>query len=216
VITETTYANPYWDAVRDLVNVEKYHSWESPSRQIGGAARWREMLGRHDLVDRYAWTITAPDTVAFVAEHVGPAVIDPLAGSGYWGHLLSQLGADVLCSDLNPPTGRPDAEQVWHSRSHPFCPVLAADAVDAVTVNGEGRTLLLSWPPYSDPTGARILDAYRGERFVFIGEGDYGCCGDDAMWSAILGGWHSVAEHRPVQWYGLHDYVTVYERGAES
>jgi hypothetical protein len=212
----TTYANPYWDAVRDLVHVERYHTWEEEARFIGGAARWRETLGRHDLVDRYAWTITAPDTVKFVAEHIGPRVLDPLAGSGYWGYLLGQLGADVLCTDLNPPTGRSDVEQIWHSRVDPFCPVIASDAVDSVTVNGEDRILLLAWPPYSDPIGAKVLNAYRGSRFVFIGESEYGCCGDEDMWDLIRNGWQAVAEHRPVQWYGLHDYVTVYVRQRPS
>jgi SAM-dependent methyltransferase len=216
VSAPTTYANPYWDEVRDLVTVERYHTWETPSRQIGGAARWHDTAGRTSFSDRYAWTITAPDTVAFVAEHVGPRVLDPLAGTGYWGYLLGQLGADVVSTDLNPATGATEAERIWHSRAEPFCPVLKSDAVDSVTVNGEGRVLVLSWPPYSEPIGAQVLAAYRGDRFVFIGEGDGGCCGGDDMWSLIRDGWHEVADHRPVQWYGMHDYVTVYERGAES
>lgn len=203
----TTYANPYWDAVSSLAHIERYHTWEEPARFIGGATRWRETAGRHDLTSQYAWTITAPDTVDFVAEHAGTRVIDPLAGTGYWAHLLGQRGADVAASDLNPPN---TAKNLWHRAGEVFVPVAARDAVDAVEETD--RTLLLSWPPYDEPTGAAVLNAYRGDRVVYIGEGESGCCGTDEMWAALRSNWTEVAEHRPVQWYGLHDWVTVYDR----
>ena len=74
------------------------------------------------------------------------------------------------------------------------------------------RTLLLAWPPYDDPIGEKALTAYAGTRVIYIGEMDGGCCGDDAMFQRLATEWREVAEIRPVQWAGLHDWVTVYDR----
>lgn len=203
----TTYANPYWDTVAEFAHHEEYHSWDK-GLFIGGYDRDTDRalhLRRNDLVSEYAWTITAPATVEFVAEQCGPRVVDPLAGSGYWAFLLGQLGADVAASDLEPGASR------WH-RHGLHVPVAQADAVDAVKAAAD-RVLLLAWPPYAAPIGAQVIEAYAGDRIVYIGEGDYGCCGDDDMWTLLGSAWHEVAEHRPVQWWGLHDWVTVYERG---
>lgn len=208
--TALTYDNPYWSAVADAVHVEPKEYWD-PGPKVGGLGRISDSLRRHDFTSQYAWTITDPATVAFVAEHAGPRVVDPLAGNGYWAWILGQQGADVAASDLHPADG--DGNQ-WHRGGSVYTPVVRADAVDAVTVHGEGRTLLLSWPPYDDPIGARILAAYRGPRVVYIGEGEYGCCGDEAMWSALESDWTETADHKPVQWFGMHDFVTVYERKA--
>lgn len=208
----TTYANPYWDAVRDKVHTERYHSWEKESRQIGSIYKWADTVGRHELVKRYAWTITAPDTVEFVAAHLGPRAIDPLAGSGYWAYLLGQHGIDVVASDIAPPDR---AKNEWHTGVDPYVPITQLDAADAVAAHDQDRTLLLAWPPYDDPIGAGIVNAYRGRRIVFIGESDGGCTGGDDMWTALSESWHEVADHRPVQWYGLHDWITVYERTAQ-
>lgn len=214
--TAITYDNPYWDTVREHVHEEERHSWDRGPFVGGyrGDGDAKMYTRRGDLTSKYAWTITDPATVAFVAEHAGARVVDPLAGTGYWAWLLSQHGIDVAASDLNPPdlVGK----NQWHRDGTVFVPVARAGAVEAVTVHGDDRTLLLSWPPYDDPIGRRVLDAYRGQRVVYIGEGAYGCCGDDAMWSALEADWTQVAEHRPVQWWGMHDWVTVYERKAVS
>lgn len=208
----TTYANPYWDLLADRVHHNERHPWD-PGPFVGGDGHWADYRRRQDLVSDYAWTISDPAAVAFVAEHSGARVIDPLAGTGYWAWLLQQHGADVAASDLNPADGPGSA---WHRGGRVFTPVYRADAVDAVTTLGHDRTLLLSWPPYDDPIGARILAAYTGPRVVYIGETSGGCCGDDTMWSALESGWHEAAEHKPVQWWGLHDWITVYDRSGAS
>ncbi len=154
---------------------------------------------RPELVRRYACTITDPDTVAFVAEHCGPAVLDPLAASGWWARLLADRGADVAASDLRPP------DTVHH-------PVTACDAVTATRVADPGRTLLLSWPPFKDRVGADILDVYRGNRVVYMGETG-GSCGDQRMTRILADGrWRAVGHHRPVCWLGMRDQVVVYDR----
>jgi hypothetical protein len=43
-----------------------------------------------------------------------------------------------------------------------------------------GRTLFLSWPPFQQDVGARILMAYKGNRVIYIGEAE-GHTGDDEL-----------------------------------
>lgn len=210
--------NPYWDAIRDHVEPDDF--WGHPT--VGSMRRYRhgrsdidfdrwqrESPQRHDLVRRFAWTITDPDTVAFVAVHSRGRVVDPMAGTGYWGFLLAQAGVDVISYDAEPGTSIYHKDQALHSI------VTKLDGVDAAVLHSD-RTLLLARPPYDSPDGAQILDAYTGSRVVYIGEQGGGCCGDDEMHEMLCDTrvWVEVAEHRPVQWFGIHDYVTVYDRVA--
>ncbi|GIF08710.1 hypothetical protein [Actinoplanes siamensis] len=198
----TTYTNPYWDAVRDKLRFDSLDK----ATVVGGTY---DLVRRHDLVSEYAWTVTDPATVAFVAQHCGPRVVDPLAGSGYWAYLLGQHGIDVAASDLQP------GESQWH-RHGVHVPVVEEEGAAAVRDAGRDRTLLLSWPPYDTPIGAHLIQAYQGDRIVYIGEKAWGCCGDEDMWTALESGWTEAAEHKPVRWWGLRDWVTVYERKPEA
>jgi len=198
--------NPYWDEVGHAARPGEF-PWEHHQLEI---ARFRsdsgeEYLDRQKFVGRYSWTVTDPDSVQFVADHVVGGVVDPMAGTGYWAYLLGQLGITVVCYDLHA-----DCDNPWHGDHSHWVPVQPMDGAESVVLHPD-KTLLLAWPPYSDPAGARILDAYRGNRVIYLGEFD-GCCGDDAMHEALAGGWEEVASIRPVLWWGLHDRITVFVR----
>jgi hypothetical protein len=166
-----------------------------------------EWVDRDALVDLYSWTITHPDTVAFVAAHTGGRVIDPLAGSGWWASLLTAHGVDVYASDkLIACEGNTFHTITAHH------PIIAGDAPDVVAAHGQDRTLLLSWPPYEDPVGAQILRAYTGPRVIYIGTERGGCCGDDAMFDELYGNFEEVDVAIPVRFDAFRDVVAVYER----
>lgn len=231
--------NPFWQVVRGLPG-SPY-----PTRIFGPGRRWEPesyIIGpggvgrsRQDLCVRFAWAITDPVAVAFVAEHAGPRVVEVGAGAGYWAWQLAQRGVDVLAYDADPPDlrvnhyhapgrgpdGMPDGlRETWH-------PVLCAEDAAASAIHSD-RTLLLCWPPYDSPMAADTLAAYTGDRVVYIGEGPGGCTGDDrfhrmlgfAGWDADEADpsaeWVEVADHAPVQWWGIHDRITVYDRRGPS
>ncbi len=218
--TSTLHRNPYWDAVRDHIDPGG-SLWETPS--VGGLGRYRTGPGgaldvdrwaretpkRTDYVKRYSWTITDPETVAFVAEHSQGRLVDPMAGTGYWAWMLTQAGVDVIAYDINPPALDRDANP-WHRNVEAHLTVSEADAKDSAALHHD-RTLLLSWPPYGF-NACPILDAYKGDRVIYIGEDEGGCCGDDPMFEAFQCDWTRVAERVPVQWDGMHDIVHVYDR----
>ncbi len=211
-MTAAVMTNDYWEAVRHHVHPTG-SLWGTPevgSLPVGRGPdayrRWaKDTPQRHEHVHRYSWTITDPDTVAFVAQHSGGRLVDPMAGTGWWAHLLGQHGVDVVSYDVDPVGNH------WHKGADLHAPVVAMEAVDAVALHPD-RTLFLSWPPYDKPDGADTIRAYRGDRLILIHEGEGGCIGDDDMFAELATNWVEVASHVPVQWFGLHDRIDVYTR----
>src|SRR5580693_8109123 len=157
-----------------------------------------------------------PDAVAFVAKHAQGGLVDPIAGTGYWAYLLAQVGVDVVCYDLNPGTAL--ITNGWHGDDL-YAEICAKDGAEAVALHAD-RTLFLSWPPYDQDVGARILMAYNGKRVIYIGEdhrvrdlGRAGATGDDDMHQILDSDWTEVDSRQRVQFWGIRDRVTVYERG---
>lgn len=151
----------------------------------------------------YAWAVPDEEAIEEVAA-LGP-ILEVGAGRGYWARLISDAGGDVVATDAHPPADR-------------FYPVEALDAEQAVRKYGARRTLMLVWPPYDDSMAVRALREYErqgGERVIYVGEGAGGCTGDDGL-HAALGEQSTWTVSRVIdipQWEGLHDVLTVYERG---
>lgn len=211
--------NPYWDLVKDRVDplgslwrtptVDGYRSTMAPASFVEQFQTLHDAgLDRWSLVKRFSWTITDPETLAFVAEHSGGLLVDPMAGTGYWGWVLAQLGVDVVSYDAAPGTNH------YHEGEPLHATVRTLDGEQAVARHSD-RALLLSWPPM-DATGSDILRAYAGARVIYIGESEGGCTGDEDLHELLAKGWAEVASHVPVQWNGIHDVVTVYDRAGEQ
>jgi hypothetical protein len=206
-----TIDNPFWDAVKDCVEADSLRG-----TPVVGEFRLDRTVeesmarfpNRQRLIRQYSWTIPDPDTVAFVANHAQGGLVDPIAGTGYWAYLLAQVGVDAVCYDLNP--GKELQNNGWHGEDL-YVEVCAKDGADAVALHPD-RTLFLSWPPFALDVGARILRAYKGQRVIYIGEGKGGGTGGDQMHRILDSDWTEVGSHQPVQWWGAHDRVMVYQR----
>lgn len=217
--------NPYWDDVKVLPDSRLSFNGTWMPDGIGFEFHTCRRTGdptREELVHQYAWAITDPASVAFVAEHAGPGGIwEIAAGSGYWAWQLHQRGIKVTAYDEAPPDRE---ENHWcqtrgddgeYRRRPTFHPVLQGGA-DAAAYAVDGQALFLCWPPYSTPVAAEALRHYPGDTVIYIGEMDGGCCADEDFFSALAAGWDEAADHEPVQFGGIHDYITVHRRRAES
>ncbi len=202
--------NPFWEAVKDCVEPDSFRG-----NPVVGQFRLdrsvEESMARFPnrlfLVRKYCWTIPDPETVAFVANHALGGLVDPMAGTGYWAYVLAQVGVDVVSYDVNP--GTPLATNRWHGEDL-YAEVRAGDGAEAVALHPD-RTLFLSWPPFAQDVGTRIVRAYDGSRIISIGE-DEGQTGDEELRQMLATDWTEVDSHQPVQWWGVHDRVSVYER----
>ncbi len=216
-----TIHNPWWQVARNYVHPATFGQ---VGLEIGGMdtpggkpyvvddqefPAWNYLRFREFAVHRWAWTVTDPETVKFVVEHCGPRVIDPMAGTGYWGYLLKQFDVDVLSSDIDPP-GPFRETNIYHPDTEPFVKISRCRADAAVRLADHDRTLFLAWPPM-DNGAAQCLRAYPGKRLIHIGEFG-GCTADEDFFAELDKNWTEVKTHRPVQFFGLHDYVTVFDR----
>jgi hypothetical protein len=219
--------NPYWDMVQkfpgDSVEQEYHHRWvpdpypwrSEPPKMDG------KPISRNDLCGKYAWSIPDPVSLHFVAQSLGEKAVEIGSGTGYWASLLSQMGVDVVAYDLHPP--QHTGQNHWHSpRNGHYGELLGItreifydvrEGNHLLAAQHPDRTLFLCWPPYDEEMAYHCLQAYQGQRLVYIGEGDGGCTGDDAFFALLGEAWHLVESHTPVQWSGIHDVIEVYERG---
>jgi len=169
----------------------------------------------HGVKRRYSWAV--PNDAAFdaIASWSPNGVVEIGAGGGYWAMLLRGHGIDVVAFDPDPvggPTG-------WHS-GRQWSEVLEGD--HHRVKDYPDRTLLLVWPTYTGDWSHEVLEEYRGDTVVYVGEGYGGCCGDDRMHELLGDGDYrgepcaalfTVVEETEIpQWAGIHDRLTVHRR----
>jgi len=230
--------NPYWEEVRkfpgDDLQLKFYGGWQpvrsslevDMARKIAdndytidfaNVVSWREQCVR-----QYAWAITNPGAVEFVAAQSGGAIVEIGAGTGYWAWQLAQRGIDVVAYDINPPDREPNG---WHNsrideeayeehgvgfEPRPlFYPVLKAET-DVAKVHSD-RTLFLCWPPYDSSMAYDALTAYEGDRVIYIGE-ENGCTADHDFREELEKHWEEANLHPVAAWSMINDMIFVYDR----
>lgn len=161
---------------------------------------------RQVLTRKYSWAIPNEEALATVAE-AGP-VVEVGAGTGYWAALMRARGADVIAYDKHPlETGgnhyHPSSRQSWTKVEY---------GDESAAGKHPDRTLLLSWPVYDEPVALNALNAFKGNRVVYIGEGWGGCTGDNKFHTMLDQHWNLTKSVDIPQWDGIHDWLRVYER----
>jgi hypothetical protein len=162
------------------------------------------MLARTELVQKFAWAIPNDEAIAAIAA-LSP-VVEVGAGSGYWASLLREHGATVEPFDRFPEPS--DNCQI----SHTWLPVADGGPADALRDGRERWTLFLCWPTYDSSWAADALELHTGEHVCYIGEGRYGCTADDRFFELLHERYRLVQEIDIPQWFGLHDFLTVWRR----
>lgn len=211
--------NPYWQEVRVLPDSRFSLDGRWSPNGFGVSMNTYQRTSdptREELVHEYAWAITDPASVAFVVAHAPGGIVEIGAGAGYWAWQLAQRGIGTAPYDIAPPdidtnhwcqTRGDDGEY----RKRPvYYPVLRGGP--AAAARHPDQALFLCWPPYSSPMAGEALHHYPGDTVIYIGEPNGGCNADEEFFKALADGWDEIAEDTPVQWGGMHDYITVYQR----
>ncbi len=110
------------------------------------------------------WVMPTPEALHALAAR-GP-IVEIGAGTGYWAHLLRQMGVEVDAYDVWLPGDSPD--NGWpHEKLWP--PVMRGDASIAGLPKYRDWTLFLCWPP-SLGLSDEALPAFTGPRVIYVGE----------------------------------------------
>ena len=132
------------------------------------------------------------------------------AGTGYWAYEMRKKTIDVIATDISP---EPLSNQYKFSKT--WTPVEALSAIDAVRKYPD-RTLFVSWPTLGESWITEALKEYKGEYFVFAGEGDGGCTADDAFFDLLEKEWVVKEYISLLCWPGIHDSMSIFQRNIES
>ena len=74
------------------------------------------------------------------------------------------------------------------------------------------RTLFICWPPYDTPMANDILNRYKGDHFIYIGEGDGGCTGDEDFFKTLDEEWEEIDLFPIPNFHAINDWMWIYKR----
>ena len=166
----------------------------------------KSYYARKNCTKKYGFAIPTNEVVRKIASY--GKIIEMGAGTGYWAKLISEAGGDIIAIDKDPV----GISANFYEFDTNWFDVEQGD-VDTLSKH-EDRVLFLCWPPYNNDFGARCLQEYKGDVLLYVGEGHYGCCGDQEFWKLLDEQWEEEDNSYMSipQWDGIHDYFTIYRR----
>lgn len=197
---ETIVDNPLYKIWYEASGGLNWNDWDSPFT-VG--AFHRSYDARNKCTATYAWAIPNDEAIKTLVEY--SPVVEVGAGTGYWASLAAAAGCDILCFDINPP-----GQGNIYRHETMFHPVQQGGA--KISAQYPDRTLFLCWPPYARAMAFVALRNYTGKRFIFVGESDGGCTGNDEFFELLAKDWQEIKTIDIPQWCGIHDAMWVYER----
>jgi hypothetical protein len=160
---------------------------------------------RRRFCTRYSWAIPSREAIELLVS-LSP-LVEIGAGNGLWAHLVARAGGDIIAYDTKPPHKR--GRNTYMSGKAWYSVHIGGPRKVLKTPN---RTLFLCWPPYNTDMAHETLKLYRGNTVALIGEGHGGCTGCDDFHSLLGKEFTCTNELSIPQWFGLHDYLSVWER----
>ncbi len=179
--------NPLWD---EFVRIHYSSASEQRARQQG-----------YRLARQYAWAITEPASVRWIARYLGPCAVEMGAGLGYWCWQLSQHGVDIFAYDIAPSREAVDLTQPlvyeegqgyqigWRVLFYPV-----QQGTPVILQQHEKRTLFLCYPPVHDPMAEECLRDYRGSTLVLIAPS--GSTATPDFFLQLKSAWKKIDERR--------------------
>ncbi len=185
-----TEFNPYWEEYLNELLKEPTQS------------KLRDSKLEFDLKHKYSFAVPFRQAIEVLVTH--SPLIEIGAGTGYWAKLIQESGGDIIAFDV------PKKKNLYFSAPGSFFKVKIGGPKKIL--EHPNRSLFLSWPPYDYPLAEDCLKIYKGRVFIYIGESDGGCTGNDKFFVLLKEGWITLEEIPIPQWPGIHDRMVVYER----
>jgi hypothetical protein len=174
----------------------------------------KEMLSSFEERRKYtstvAWAIPSDEAIKSIQTFAGgDTILEIGAGLGYWAMLLKEQGVNNIPTD--------NKEMCWkHSATPTYIPVIRKRHLKALSSYPEVPVLFLCWPPYNTPMADEALNAFKGNKVIYIGEDEGGCNADGNFFNLLEEKWKLNKCVFIPQWYGLHDRMFLYERIASK
>lgn len=192
--------NPYFDTMRFLANGEIESLYEPFGYADFGRIEHFFKV-RFDLMAQFSYAIPDNEAIDLISSY--KRIVEVGAGSGYWAHLVSKTGADVVAFDdrkyenLRPP------DKIWFD---------VQEGDEKISSEFPDRALFLCWPPLNSKMAYRSLRAYKGDTVIYVGEGKDGCTADKNFFNLLGRLFVEVKSLVIPRWPAVNDYLAVYER----
>lgn len=168
---------------------------------VDQAGAWYNSV-RHPLVFKYSWAIPNNEALKTIKEY--SPVIELGAGSGYWAHLLSKLGANIIAFDNYADADTP------YAFTHYWMKPINKD--EACIDEHPHRTLLLCWPDPRSEAASKALKRYLGKYVIYIGPPNCKYVADSSFFSMLASNFKLIQKVAIPQWPGINDALFVFER----
>ena len=184
-----------------LTEYEKFY-YEQKTRSFD-ISNLFDPFGREKGIRRFGFSILTKEAIDQLQKYA--PFIEVGAGTGYWAYEMKKRDIDIIATDLkNMKNNKYKFQKEW-------TPIKCMTASQAIR-KYPNRTLLMVWPCYSKSWGYKALKGYKGNTFVYCGEGHGGCTADDAFHELLEEEWKEHTDIPIPQWGGIHDYLTVFTR----
>lgn len=193
-------------------------------RSLGGYGRddlSGEYSRRQQFTGRYGWAVPTREALGQLKEWVGGGkVIEVGGGRGLWSRLLRGMGVTVEVSDAYGAKENYFLKDRWKAddegSDHTWMEVQKMKGEDHAATGGAGDVLMMIWP-YMESSGevdwqGEALRRFGGRKFIFVGESEGGATGSPELWEELRKGWRTVGEIEIPRWWGMHDWITLWER----
>ena len=194
---------------RDHATIEQWA--ETKATQLETDLAWEAARTEH--LRKHCFPIITAAAADWIKEKAGRGpVLEVGAGNGYLAKELNTRGMNVHPTDPQPPNGNPAL--TWR---------LPVDGIHVEPISGlkavrkyTGSNLLWSWPNNYDEGGedcqAKIIEAFRGDTLIYIGEPEEGCTGTPAFHKALGDKFTPEDEYRIPTFPNMHDRIEAYRR----
>jgi hypothetical protein len=160
---------------------------------------------RKYFTENIAWAIPSKESVENIRNFIGnDYCLEIGSGHGLWAGLLRLEGVNIVATD----------NFLSHNSQqlNVFTEVEEIDYKEAMIKYSNSDVLFLCWSTFNDPLSYNCLTNFKGNKVVFIGEGEDGCTADDSFFKEI-GETFDLYKDIPIpNWQGISDFVLLYTR----
>lgn len=157
----------------------------------------------------YSYAIPTPEALQLMKKYA--PLIEIGAGTGYWIHLLKNIGVDIIGYD-STPVSKTGEQNEFHANSKAFVDVIKGSSEQ---LSKSKRTLFLCFPPPESNMALDCLKSHKGDTFIHVGEW-FGFTGTLEFAKEISKNW-VLEEHMDLpNWADTNYNLTVWKRKKED
>jgi hypothetical protein len=165
----------------------------------------RNFYAREEHISLYGFSVLIEAAVEAIRPFA--PLLEVGAGGGYWSYELKRAGVDCHPTDPYPLGSK--SQRYKFSKS--WCETEQLTALEAIAKYST-RTLLTIWPDYNGAWTGEMIDAYRGDCVIYVGEGNGGCTGDERLHNLLEERFELIETVGLPQFDGIHDRMEIHKR----